>query len=301
QRSAPPARPGPRARRYRIAGAAAVVAVLAAGAIIHAMLGSSPASPDDRSGGPAAAARGLAAAWIAGQVSRTDVISCDPVMCAALRAHGVPAADLLELTSGQGNPLHSVVIVATSAIRADFGSRLATVDAPAVIASFGSAASSIQVRAIAAHGAAAYRAALQADLTERRESAASLLGSGRLTVSGTVRAQLRAGDVDARLLVNLAWLAGQHPIDVVSFGDGGPGVSRTVSPYRAAEIAAAGGTDQGFATSVLSFLHSQHPPFAAARASPVKLAGGRTGVLIEFAAPSPMGVFSGSATGRPSH
>ncbi len=279
-----------------------MVAVIAAGAIIYAMLSSARApSPNGRSAGQAAAARGLAAAWIAGQLSRSDVVSCDPVMCAALRAHGVPAADVLELTSGQGDPLHSAVIVATSAVRADFGSRLAAVDAPAVIASFGSAASGIQVRAIAPHGAAAYRAALQADLTQRRESAASLLRSGRLSVSGTVRAQLKAGDVDARLLVNLAWLAGQHPIDVMSFNDGGPGASLSVSPYRAAEIAAAGGTDQGFATSVLSFLHTQHKPFAAARASRVKLAGGRTGVLVEFSAPSPLGVFSGSATGTPSH
>jgi hypothetical protein len=278
-----------------------VVAVIAAGAVIHAMLGRSPASPDDRSGGLAAATRGLAAAWVADQVSRTDVISCDPVMCAALRAHGVPAADVLQLKSGQGNPLHSVVIVATSAIRSDFGSRLATVDAPAVIASFGSAASSIQVRLIATHGAAAYRAALQADLTERRQSAASLLSSGLLTVSSTVRAQLKAGDVGARLLVNLAWLAGHHPIDVLSFGDRGPGASLSVSPYRAASIAAAGGTDQGFATSVLSLLHSERLPFAPARASRVKLADGRTGVLIEFAAPSPMGVFSGSVPGSPSH
>jgi hypothetical protein len=279
-----------------------VLAVIAAGAITYAMLSSAhAASPKGRSAGQAAATRGLAAAWIAGQLSRSDVVSCDPVMCAALRAHGVPAADVLELTSGQGNPLHSTVIVATPAVRADFGSRLATVDAPAVIASFGSAASGIQVRAIALHGAAAYRAALQTDLTQRRESAASLLRSGRLSVSATVRAQLKAGDVDARLLVNLAWLAGQHAIDVMSFSDGGPGVSPSVSPYRAAEIAAAGGTDQGFATSVLSFLHTQHPPWAATRASRVKLAGGRTGVLVEFSAPSPLGVFSGSVPGTSSH
>ena len=137
--------------------------------------------------------RGQAAAWIAAQLSRSDVVSCDPVMCAALRAHGFPAADVVELTSGQGNPLHSAVIVATSVVRADFGSRLATVDAPGVIASFGSAASAIQVRVIAAHGAAAFRAALQADLTQRRESGAELLHSGRVSISGTARAQLAAG------------------------------------------------------------------------------------------------------------
>lgn len=280
-----------------------MVTILAAGAIAHALLASSQAAArDGRPGGQAAAVRGQAAVWIAAQLSRLDVVSCDPVMCAALRAHGFPAADVVELTSGQGNPLHSAVIVATSVVRADFGSRLATVDAPGVVASFGSAASAIQVRVIAAHGAAAFRAALQADLTQRRESGAELLHSGRVSISGTARAQLADGDVDARLLVALATLASQHPIEVMSLGDRGPGAGLSISPYRSAEIAAAGaGADQGFALTVLSFLHSQHAPFAATRASRVEVGGGRTAVLVEFAAPSPLNLLSGSATSTPSH
>jgi hypothetical protein len=267
-----------------------VVTILAAGAITHALLGSSRAvAGNGRPGGQAAAVRSQVAAWIAAQLSRSDIVSCDPVMCAALRAHGLPAGDVVELTSGQGNPLRSAVIVATSVVRRDFGSRLATVDAPGVIARFGSAASSIQVRVIAAHGAAAYRAALQADMTQRRGSGADLLHSGRLSISGAARAQLAAGDVDARLLVALATLASQHPIEVMSLGDRGPGATLSVSPYRSVEITAAGaGADQGFALSVLSFLHSQHPPFAATRASRVQVDGGRTAVLVEFAAPSPL-------------
>jgi hypothetical protein len=287
----PPARS--RARRYRIAGAAAaVVAVIAAVTAALAMLSPSPARRHDQP----ATVRGLAAAWIAGQLSRSGIISCDPVMCAALRRRGVPAADLLALTQGHGDPLHSAVIVATAAVRADLGGRLATADAPGMIAAFGSAAARIEVRAVAARGPAAFQAALRADLTQRRESGAELLGSDRITVIGAARRELAAGDVDARLLVILAALGAQHRIDVVSFSDGGPGASLSVSPYRAAELTqATAASDPAFAPSVLSFLRSQHPPFAAALVQRIRLTASRTAVRVRFAAPSPLDLLSGSA------
>ncbi len=39
-----------------------------------------------------AAIRSQAAAWIAGQVSGDAMVACDPGMCAALQAQGIPAA-----------------------------------------------------------------------------------------------------------------------------------------------------------------------------------------------------------------
>lgn len=278
-----------------------MVTILLIGAVAYSVLGSPGAAPrGGNHGDQVAAVRGLAAAWITGQLSRSAVISCDPVMCAALRTDGTPASDLRELTSSQGNPMRSAVIVATPSVRADLGSRLATVDAPAVIARFGSAASRIEIRAVAAHGAAAFRATLQADLTQRRESGIELLHSGRVLVSEKARRELAAGQVDARLLVNLAALAGLHPIDVVSFGDAGPGASLSVSPYRGAYVAQArSGQDPGFAPSVLSFLRSQRPPFATSLAQSVRLSGGRTVVRLQFTAPSPLGLLSGSAASQP--
>jgi hypothetical protein len=286
-----------RARRYRIAGAAAaVVTVIAAGAAAWAVLSSSPPGrPQDQP----AKVRGLAAAWIAGQLSRSEIISCDPVMCAALRGRGQPAGHLLALTSSYGDPLHSAVIVATAAVRADLGGRLTT-DAPGVIAVFGSAAARIEVLAVAARGPAAFRAALRADLTQRRESGAELLASDRIMVGGAARRQLAAGDVDARLLVTLATLGAQHRIDVVSFGDGGPGASLSVSPFRAAELTqATAASDPTFAPSVLSFLRSQHPPFAAALVQRIRLTASRAAVRVMFAAPSPLNLLNGSAGAPP--
>jgi len=287
-----------RARRYRVAGAAAaVVTVIAGVTVARVMLSPSPPGrPHDQP----AVVRGLAAAWIAGQLSRSGIISCDPVMCAALRSRGLPAGHLLALTSGHGDALHSAVIVATAAVRADLGARLATKDAPGVIAVFGSAAARIEVRTVAARGPAAFQAALRADLTQRRESGAELLGSDRIMVGGAARRELAAGDVDARLLVTLATLGAQHRIDVVSFSDGGPGASLSVSPYRAAELTqATAASDPAFGSSVLSFLRSQHPPFAAALVQRIRRPGGRAAVRVMFAAPSPLDLLNGSA-GAPS-
>jgi hypothetical protein len=51
-----------------------------------------------------AAVRSQAAAWIAGQVSGYAMVACDPGMCAALQAQGIPAGRLL-LWTGAASPL----------------------------------------------------------------------------------------------------------------------------------------------------------------------------------------------------
>ena len=51
--------------------------------------------------GAAGVARGQAATWVAGQVSSAEMVGCDPLMCAALRAHGVAASRLLPVGAGR--------------------------------------------------------------------------------------------------------------------------------------------------------------------------------------------------------
>ena len=80
-------------------------------------------------------------------------------MCAALQASGVAAGRLLVLGTSASDPLGSDLVVATPALRSEFGARLASVYAPVVIASFGSGAARIDIRAVAADGTAAYEAA----------------------------------------------------------------------------------------------------------------------------------------------
>ena len=102
---------------------------------------------------------------MAREVSRDAIVACDPDMCSALLARRIAPGNLLELRSAAPDPLGSDVVVATAAVRSQFGTRLASVYAPAVLASFGSGRFRIDVRAVAPDGAAAYRAGLASDLT----------------------------------------------------------------------------------------------------------------------------------------
>ena len=165
-----------------------------------------------------AAVRAQAAAWVAEQVIPDATVSCDAVMCAALRAHGFPSGKLVMLGPASSDPVPSDVIVQTAAVRALLGSSLATDWAPAVLASFGSRSGVITVRVVAPHGAAAYQASLRADLAGRKRSGAALLHHPRITVSAMARSQLASGQVDSRLLAALAALAGHQPVGIIQFG-----------------------------------------------------------------------------------
>ena len=101
----------------------------------------------------AAAIRGRAATWVAAQVSRDAIVACGPAMCPVLLAHGVPPGNLAELGPGAPDPLGCDVVLATGVLRSQFGSRLASVYAPGVLASFGTGPSRIEVRAVALDGA----------------------------------------------------------------------------------------------------------------------------------------------------
>jgi Tetratricopeptide repeat len=244
----------------------------------------------------AAAVRAAAASWVAGQVSRSAVIGCDPAMCAALQQHGVPAGELLSLGSaGPPDPLASDVIIATAAVRSEFGTRLASVYAPLVIASFGTGTASIQVRAIAPDGAPAYARAMRSDLAGRRRLGADLLQNTNLLAPARAQTQLAAGNVDARLLATLATLADLQPLRVIAFSDAGPGADPAV-PMRAAEIAAATPGDTSWIASARAFLTAQQAPFRPSEVVPARLPGHRQALLVEYSGPSPMGLLSASGT-----
>jgi hypothetical protein len=247
-----------------------------------------------------AAVRAQAAAWVAGQVSPDATVSCDAVMCAALKADGFPASQLVMLWPASPDPVPSDLVVQTTAVRALFGSSLAIAWAPAVLASFGSGPGAITVRVVAAHGAAAYRALLHADLAGRKRSGAALLHNSRITVSATAKGQLVAGQVDSRLLAALAALAGHLPVDIVQFGSLGPGASPGI-PLRFADLAEnvppAHMDTAAYMRAAWAVLSR-----AAARIRPARAVSGtlqhqaasgtlqRQAVLrVEFTAPSPLG------------
>jgi hypothetical protein len=174
----------------------------------------------------AAAIRSRTAAWVARQISRIAIVACDPDMCSALLARGIAPGNLLGLRAATPDPLGSDVVIATAAVRSRFGARLAGVYAPAMLASFGSGGMRIDVRAIAPDGAAACQAALVSDLAARRDAGRQLLGNPHLRVSAAARAELRAGQVDPRLLTTLAVLAATGLVQITAVGDSGPGAAR---------------------------------------------------------------------------
>jgi hypothetical protein len=287
----------PAQARWRVVVVAALVAVVfAAGAVTVALSGIAGLG-EQGAGRPALAAapgaRQQAAAWVASQVSADAIVACDPAMCAVLQARGAPAARLLVLSRSRADLLGSDVVVATAAVRSQFGARLAAVYAPVTLASFGGGAARIDVRAVAPGGAAAYRAQLAADVRARRAAGAGLLPNPRIRAAAAAAADLAGGRVDARLLVTLAALAALHPVDIVSFGGAGRGASAGV-PLRSADIIAV--TPRGGAAhpaplqAMLAFLRAQLPPYLPPSLHTVRIAPGRTVLQIGYRVPCPLGL-----------
>jgi hypothetical protein len=242
----------------------------------------------------AARNRQQAAAWITAQVSHAAIVSCDPVMCQALTTAGYPAGDLLTLGPSATDPMGSQIVVDTTVLRNQLGSKLPSVYAPVIIAGFGTGASRVDVRVEAPDGAAAYAVSQRADLLTRQQDGQQLLGNKGLHLAAAARQAIAAGDVDTRLLVTLVALMGQrYPIYVYRFGDVGPGATPGV-PMRMMRIAALVQRRQNnssYLHSVLHFLASQQPPYRAS-VQVLHLPGAKTSIQIEFAAPSPLGLLA---------
>jgi hypothetical protein len=238
--------------------------------------------------GPAAAAQSAAVAWITSQVSGTAVIGCYPAMCASLEAQGVSASRLVPLGSGMTGVLKADVIATLPAV-GEAGNSLVDQYAPALIASFGSGSSRIEVRAVARTGAAAYQAALRSDLAARKSAAAQLLRNPRLKFTAADAAQLRAGVVDSRLLATLAALSTQFTLRVTAFGDSAPGGPQF---FREVTVASDGRNAAATLAAALAMVNAQGSPYQPAHAAIVRPGTGQAALTIEFASPSPLGLLS---------
>jgi hypothetical protein len=283
-----------------VASAAVVVALVAASvAVSHSLAGRQKPPPVRQRGPVAVSATDEAAAWVAAQVSRSDIVSCDLAMCQALEVHGFPASSLLVLERSGPQARHSQVIVMTAAARADVGTRFASRYAPAVIASFGSGGTQIDVRVVAPHGAAAYRSALATDLDSRQTVTADLLANPVLTVSAAARAQLRAWHVDPRLLIIISYLTTLDRVSVVAFGDAGPGAGAS-GPLRSAELAIETHSGRALGAAglrrTIAALNQQQAPYRQTSAGVTRLPGGRLGLDVEYAAPTPLNIISYSGS-----
>jgi hypothetical protein len=234
--------------------------------------------------------RERAVTWILQQVSRAAVVSCDLQVCADLVRAGFPSANLLKLGPTSNDPLASDLVVATAPIRAHFGSRLASVYAPATIASFGSGAARIDIRLVYPGGAAQYGADERTALPGRKTAGAELLANSHIEASATARAQLLSGDVDPRLPQLLAIMAGKHPVSVVDFVDQSPG-GGPASLLRSVDLAtvdsAAHLTRAAYLGWMQAFIDAQRAQYHPS-VRQVTPHTGPTVLRIGFGAPSPL-------------
>jgi len=299
--------------RWRVLTVLVLAAVLLAAAALGVTLSRGGGHPAARASGAAspgaggqaagaaalkaaAAARTAAAAWIVQQVASDAIVACDPQMCAVLQRAGLPAGRLQPLGTGQAGPLSSDVLVATAAVRQEFGARLARVYAPDVLASFGAGGAQVAIRVIAPDGAAAYVTSLRSDQAARVSAGKQLLRNPRIHAATAALAALANGQVDARLLTVFAALATLHSVRVLGFTAAPAGASPAL-PLRTAYLAPAGpGTRQqpNSLPSLASFLRAQLPPYRAASITEVRLPGGSPALRVQFAAPSPLGLLGKS-------
>jgi hypothetical protein len=238
----------------------------------------------------AQAARSRAATWVTQQVTGSAMIACDPLMCSALQSDGVAAARLVTVLATTPDPLGTDVVVATSSIRSQFGRSLTTEYAPQLLASFGSGTSRVDVRAVAADGAAAFKTAEAADRAQRIKAGTQLIRNDSL-IGAEDSGQIRAGRVDSRLLITLASLLSQRPVDVGSFEVTGPGAPVL---YREVTIVdTPGQTGPAALQADLDQVRTQPSSYQPAHAEIVRLANGQSALRIAFGAPDPPGLLSG--------
>jgi hypothetical protein len=257
--------------------------------------------PVTSTGTAVSSATSVAATWIASQVGANTIIACYPVMCAALQARGVIAGRLMPLGSGAASPAGADVVVTSSPAT----TKLAEHYAPALVASFGSGQDQaegqdqaggqdqIDVWAAEPGGPAAYAAALRADLAARRSAGSQLASNSRITFSSRDDVELRAGEVDSRLLATLAELATEYPVRVVSFGDTSPGAAVL---FRGIIITTSGRDAAADLAATLAMVRAQRVPYLPARAAIVHPTAGPAALSIEFAAPSPLGLLTAVLT-----
>jgi hypothetical protein len=238
-----------------------------------------------------AAARTRAVAWILQQVNRAAVVSCDSQVCADLAGRGFPPGNLLKLGPGSNDPLGSDLVVATAAIRAQYGGRLASVYAPAIIATFGSGNARIDIRLVFPGGTAKYRAVQRTELRARKAADAQLLANSQVTLSAAARAQLLSGEIDPRLPLLIAAMADAHPVRIVAFVNQSPG-GGPASLLRSVDFAT---TDRAahlgrgaYLGWMRGFVAAQRAEYRPAWSQQVTLRSGQAVLRIGYGAPSPL-------------
>lgn len=293
---------GERVSRSVLIAAGCLLALGVAGfALVWLISSESAAPPADRPAASAAvpnpiaaaaAARAETSAWVAENVADGTLIACDPATCTGLQARGYLPTALVPLVGSGADVRSADVVLVTSAVRARLGLLLDELVAATPIATFGTASTAVEIRAVTLDGPEAYAERAATDLADRQAAGQALAGAHGLDLTGVARTQLTSGGgVDGRLLSVLPPLLAQHEISIVRFG---ATPSESVdAPMRVMDIDRIDGTDVDAVSpataDVIQFLHAQQSPFEPASVEIVTDAGAAV-LRISYPAPSPLGV-----------
>jgi hypothetical protein len=237
-----------------------------------------------------AVARRQAVSWILHQVSPAEIVTCDTQICGDLASSGFPSSNLLPLGPVSNDTLGTDLVVATATVRNQFGSHLA-VWAPAIIASFGTGNTRIDIRWAYPGGAKAYRGTLRAARRGRKAAYAELLTNSSIKLSATAKSQLLSGQVDPQLPLLLAIMAHSHPLQVVGFAGQSPG-GGPASLLRwmdlATTVRVSHLTRTAYLRWMLSFIGAQRAEYLPDWIQQVTLPEGQAVLRIGYGAPSPL-------------
>ncbi len=245
---------------------------------------------------PAANTAGLATSlteavtWVSQQLTAGTAVACDNQTCAELTAAGFPAAQQVQIQVNPESLANASVVVVDPAVRAYLSTNpsLANYVTPTVLASFGQ----VTIQVVDLDGAAAYETALSDDVQARIQLGEQLLNSGFISASATATSELQAGEVDSRLLLMLQALCNQEPIDILAFGDSGPGASQGV-PFRGVQLAefdANAEVSRSAYLQVMQQVLSAQATFPAYQKAGPTVADGQTVIQVEYGVPSPLGL-----------
>ncbi len=295
-----------RAARQRMLLLASVFGVVVIASVIAAPRIIQHRVPADPALSAADIARKAAAIWARRWISPSAIIACDPLMCHVLQGAGVPAAQVIPLAPTAEDPENGAVVIATAVVRSQMGANLESVFAPVVLASFGTGTAEVSVRVVAGDGPT-YRHQLKADWRARKLAGASLLRNSEISATKAAAAQIKAGNVDSRLLILLPGLVQFcGPIRVLGFAGWGPGHSPGV-PQLAAFITPRIPPSDGSlrsgqgnaamaeaATKIETFLKAQWTALKADSYSEHTTASGRIIVQLDVTDPPQFGAFDGN-------
>lgn len=239
-------------------------------------------------GRDAGSQREALAAWIVGELDQGTIVAVDELGWAQLVHDGVPADQLVA-----AGPL--------AATAPPPEALLAPVDRPGHRTGWEPVGASVLLAATDAgpgdapvevgrqvDDPAEANAQAEADRADRARFGAALAGNPALTLSGDAAGQLRAGDVDTRLMTALATFASTHRVTVDRFV--AAPLDGTGQPRRTVAITAIDGrevTAPGVADLAHNWFTAQLPPY---RPLSVRLV--TDALLVRYAAPAPLGLLA---------